>query len=204
MEYNLAKTEKPISFKLSNDGLTCAKNLMQSVELPEDIVKILKSAIDIATIDLLELIKVFEWRCLQHDNNKNDTEVPNLFPLLRDACMFIPNLPEKEPNPELQKRLKKLSAQQKHRDYNKMVENVSRKPCIAKLKRTGSSLISGLNFALTLFASCGATMYLLQSYIPDLAFRAGIGLVIGTVILVIEIYLAAKEIEKQTEIGKKQ
>lgn len=78
-----------------------------------------------------------------------------------------------------------------------MVENISQTQDTGTKKQKRAPVIGGLNFAVTLFASCGATMYLLRYIIPDVAMRAGIGMAVGTVILVIEIFLAVREIEKQ-------
>lgn len=191
--------DPPISFNLSDEASKYASHLLDAPELSDEVAAILKSAAKTKSVDLPEMIKVFEWRCARYKSGVTTEKDPySAYPLLEKASMVLPAQPEKEPNVELQERLKRLAAQQENKEYNKMVKNVSfTKEPQRTPKKSKSSIISGLNFALTLFATCGAAMYLLQNLVPDLGVRAGIGIAVGTVILVIEIFLAVREIERQ-------
>lgn len=200
--------ESPICFKLQDQAVNQAKLLLDSKSqaMPTQVATILKSAVETQSIDLPNMIRIFEWDCVKSKQSCDDAENSlSALPLIENASMVLPQLQKREPNPELQKRLKVLAARQANKDYNKMVENVSSKEYNFKPKKpkSNATMISGLNFALTLFASCGATIYLLQNIVPDLGVRAGIGLAVGTIIVVIEIFLAVREIEKQQKAKAK-
>lgn len=198
--------ELPICFKLQDQAVNHAKQLLDSKEqsMSSEVRKILESSVEMCSVELPNMIKIFEWECGKSKISCEDAEsCLSALPLIENASMVLPHLQKREPNPELQKRLKVLAAQQANKEYNKMVENVSTtkehsfKP---RKSKSTTGMIGGLNFALTLFASCGATVYLLKNVVPDLGVRVGIGIAVGTIILVIEIFLAVREIEKQQKV----
>lgn len=117
--------------------------------------------------------------------------------IVRNATVTLPGLVPKPQNPELQQRISKLKQQQDQQLYNKMVSNISTPQHTQS--RNQAPMTSGLNFAVTFLASVFATTFVLSSFISNFVLRVGIGFVVGTIVLVIEIFLAVRAIQKQED-----
>ncbi|XP_078490713.1 vacuolar ATPase assembly protein VMA12-like [Ciona intestinalis] len=139
-------------------------------------------------LSMKTVLQFSRWKC------KNQSLKPCLSVILRNSDLILPQLEKPPLNPELEKRLKKLRAAEENYRYKNMVSNITTP---AGLKSGPKApVISGLNFAVTMIATVFATTFVLQSLVPNLMLRVGIGVAAATVLLCIEIFLAIRGVEK--------
>uniref|UniRef100_H2Y4W4 Uncharacterized protein n=1 Tax=Ciona savignyi TaxID=51511 RepID=H2Y4W4_CIOSA len=86
-----------------------------------------------------------------------------------------------------------------------MVSNVTTPTAVATKPTAKVAVISGINFAVTVLATVFGTTFVLQSLVPNLGLRVGIGLAVASMLVCIEIFLAVRAVEKaESEISKKK
>jgi len=158
-----------------------------SAHPPSEVQDIYNTLMKKRTIQLEESVKLLKW-VDGHSNTLKEIDI------MKNSNLILPTLPVRNRSPELEKRLILLKRQQEEKEYNKMVENISRKSMEVPSQNYKAPMISGLNFAITFLATVFGTTYVLQSIIPNLAIRISIGVVVGSLLLTVEIILALRAI----------
>lgn len=150
-------------------------------------------------ISLSDFILISKW-IMKNKNIEINGEPLHVHSLIKSIQLETPIIIKRPVNTELKERLKRLEAQQKHREYNKMVYNITTKTPQNFNYKTAkrSTAVSGLNFAISVVAAFGLTMYVLQYAVPDVFIRTGIAIAVAMSLLFIEMFLAVRHIEKQS------
>lgn len=124
-----------------------------------------------------------------------------LHELVKGCDIVLPSPPSDPPrNKELEARIVRLRKEQEQRQYNKMIQNVSRTPegkeesFAAEMKLINSQLIEVLGFAVSLFAAFAFGFTGINYMIGPLDFgiRALLGVVSALVVAVAELYFLAR------------
>merc|ERR1739838_116125 len=186
-----------IALSLSNGGRLKLSELNKLSNIPSSIKNILcHPNLEKGQILLDDAIKVTEWMHV-------DRKEKNFFisDICKDSTFLLPQKRAPVKSLELKERLKRLQAMQDNEEYKKMVRNVQTINTSAR-PPTKSHVTTGFNMGLTFLASVFACTYTLAGLVPSLEVRVVLGVIVGTILVIIEVLMLIRSVENDVKQSK--